>query len=184
MQALPSAFAFHASRPSRRLWPFDWTAKSTMVVVPPKAAARVPVSNVSLANVPPNGSSMWVWTSMAPGITYLPDASIVASAVTPLAARSVPSWAMVSPSTRTSAGHEPSAVTTVPFAIRVRIGPPRARGGAGPAGAGRSKRHPTETRPMRDPAVRVLQDAEPRVDHGADAELHPPHRRGAGGRGD
>ena len=43
-----------------------------MVVVPPKAAARVPVSKVSLANVPPNGSSMWVWTSMAPGITQRP----------------------------------------------------------------------------------------------------------------
>ena len=48
-----------------------------IVVVPPKAAARVPVSNVSLANVPPKGSSMWVWTSMAPGITYLPAASMV-----------------------------------------------------------------------------------------------------------
>ena len=48
-----------------------------MLVVPPKAAARVPVSNVSLAKVPPNGSSMWVWTSMPPGMTYLPLASMV-----------------------------------------------------------------------------------------------------------
>ena len=72
MVALPSALAIHASRPSRRDLPFDWTAKSMIVVVPPKAAARVPVSNVSLANVPPKGSSMWVWTSIAPGITYLP----------------------------------------------------------------------------------------------------------------
>ena len=31
-----------------------------MVVVPPNAAARVPVSKVSLAKVPPKGSSMWV----------------------------------------------------------------------------------------------------------------------------
>ena len=46
-----------------------------MVVVPPKAAARVPVSNVSEANVPPNGSSMWVWASTPPGTTYLPVAS-------------------------------------------------------------------------------------------------------------
>ena len=74
-------------------------------VVPPKAAARVPVSNVSLANVPPNGSSMCVWTSIAPGITYLPAASMVSSAVTPLAARPAPICAMVSPSTRTSASH-------------------------------------------------------------------------------
>ena len=43
-----------------------------MQVVPPKAAARVPVSNVSLAKVPPNGSSMWVWTSMAPGSRTCP----------------------------------------------------------------------------------------------------------------
>ena len=50
-----------------------------IVVVPPNAAARVPVSNVSLANVPPNGSSMCVWTSIAPGITYFPVASIVVS---------------------------------------------------------------------------------------------------------
>ena len=57
-----------------------------IVVVPPNAAARVPVSNVSLANVPPNGSSMCVWTSIAPGITYLPVASIVSSAATPVAA--------------------------------------------------------------------------------------------------
>ena len=30
MTALPSALACHASRPSRSAWPFDWTAKSTM----------------------------------------------------------------------------------------------------------------------------------------------------------
>ncbi len=45
---------------------------STMVVTPPHAAAVEPVSNVSLAKVPPNGSSMWVWTSIPPGMTYLP----------------------------------------------------------------------------------------------------------------
>ena len=54
-----------------------------MVVTPPHAAAMVPVSNVSEAAVPPNGSSMWVCASMPPGITYLPVASIVRSAVTP-----------------------------------------------------------------------------------------------------
>ena len=69
MAQLPSALACQASRPSRSDLPRDWTAKSMIVVVPPKAAARVPVSKVSFANVPPKGSSMWVWTSMAPGIT-------------------------------------------------------------------------------------------------------------------
>ncbi len=57
-----------------------------IVVVPPHAAARVPVSNVSDANVPPNGSSMCVCTSMPPGTTYLPVASMVRSALTPCAA--------------------------------------------------------------------------------------------------
>ena len=66
--------------------PRDWTAKSTMVVVPPQAAARVPVSKVSEAKVPPNGSSMWVWASTPPGMTYLPVASMVRSAVQPSAA--------------------------------------------------------------------------------------------------
>ncbi len=103
MTALPSALACQASSPWRSVCPFDWTAKSTTEVVPPNAAARVPVSKVSLANVPPNGSSMWVWTSMPPGITYFPDASTVSSASTPAAARSRPSWAIVSPSIRRSA---------------------------------------------------------------------------------
>jgi hypothetical protein len=44
-------------------------AKSTMVVVPPHAAARVPVSKVSAAVVPPNGISMCVWPSTPPGRT-------------------------------------------------------------------------------------------------------------------
>ena len=57
-----------------------------IVVVPPQAAARVPVSNVSADMVPPKGISMWVWTSMPPGMTYLPVASISLSATMPAAA--------------------------------------------------------------------------------------------------
>ncbi len=82
---------------------------------------------------------------MAPGITYLPAASMVSSAVTPLAARPPPICAIVSPSTRTSASYEPSAVTTVPLAIRVRMLPPRAwpaawrQAGGGPLGGHRSE---------------------------------------------
>jgi di/tricarboxylate transporter len=52
---------------------------ATIVVVPPQAAARDPLSKVSLANVPPKGSSMWVCTSMPPGMTYFPAASITRS---------------------------------------------------------------------------------------------------------
>ena len=55
-------------------------AKSTIVVVPPNAAAIVPDSKSSAEVVPPNGMSMWVCTSMPPGSTYLPVASITRSA--------------------------------------------------------------------------------------------------------
>ena len=55
-------------------------AKSTMLVVPPKAAARVPVSKSSALVVPPNGMSRCVWQSMPPGRTYIPAASITLSA--------------------------------------------------------------------------------------------------------
>jgi hypothetical protein len=44
-------------------------AKSTIVVVPPKAAAVVPLSKLSQDVVPPKGMSMWVWGSMPPGTT-------------------------------------------------------------------------------------------------------------------
>ena len=44
-------------------------AKSTIIVVPPTAAALVPVSKVSQATVPPNGISKCVCTSMPPGST-------------------------------------------------------------------------------------------------------------------
>ena len=65
-------------------------AKSTIVVVPPHAAARVPVSNLSAATVPPNGISMWVWPSTPPGMTYLPVASITVSAAPALGRSPVP----------------------------------------------------------------------------------------------
>ena len=72
-------------------------------MVPPNAAARVPVSNVSIANVPPNGSSMCVWTSMPPGMMYFAVASIVSSTAA-MPFMPAPIAAIVSPSTRTSAG--------------------------------------------------------------------------------
>src|SRR5262245_4277594 len=64
---------------------------------------------------------MWVCTSIAPGITYLPVASMVSSAVIPAPARSAPMSAIVSPSTRTSATDDTSVVTIVPLLISVRM---------------------------------------------------------------
>src|ERR1700759_3422108 len=125
MLALPPAFWCQVSSVSVSVLPFFWTGKSTMVVVPPQAAARVPVSKSSTEKVPPNGISMWVCTSMPPGMTYRPAASRTRSAVP--ARDSV--WAgsrraaMVSPSTSTSAGKVPVAVTTVPPRMRVFTGP-------------------------------------------------------------
>src|SRR5215472_13355144 len=87
-------------------------AKSTMLVVPPNAAARVPVSKSSAEVVPPNGMSRWVWTSMPPGITYIPAASITAA---PLAGMAGRTSRMRPPSIRTSADLISVAVTTVPL---------------------------------------------------------------------
>src|SRR4051812_47675943 len=115
MQALPSAFFHHVSSASRIRVPRPWIAKSTMVVVPPKAAARVPVSKSSDDVVPPNGMSRCVWQSMPPGITYIPDASIT---VSPSAADNPARTSRIrSPSMSTSAGKVSVAVTTVPFRI-------------------------------------------------------------------
>ena len=56
--------------------------KSISVVVPPKAAAVVPDVKSSQVVVPPKNISMCVCGSIAPGITILPLASMVLSALT------------------------------------------------------------------------------------------------------
>ena len=56
--------------------------KSTSDVVPPNAAATVPDVKSSHVVVPPKNISMCVCGSIAPGITYLPVASITLSAST------------------------------------------------------------------------------------------------------
>ena len=101
MHALPSAFFHQVSSASRMRVPRAWMAKSTMLVVPPKAAARVPVSKSSALVVPPNGMSRWVWQSMPPGRTYMPAASITL----PAEFSGIPARTslMTSPSIRTSA---------------------------------------------------------------------------------
>src|SRR5262245_50287649 len=124
MAQLPSALPCQASSPSNTRSPARCTAKSMIVVVPPHAAARVPVSNVSEANVPPNGSSMCVCASTPPGMTYLPRASMTRSADD---ARSAPSAVdpgctsatTRSPSMSTSAATAPLGETTVPLVMSV-----------------------------------------------------------------
>src|SRR6266702_4775914 len=125
MAQLPSAFSCHLSSVASSEVPLACTAKSTIVVVPPQAAALVPVSKVSAENVPPKGISMWVCTSIPPGSTYFPAAltTLPTSAGHP-SATSVPGAASAvirSPSTSTSAATVPLAVMTVPPLTRVRI---------------------------------------------------------------
>ena len=71
-----------------------------MDVVPPTAAARVPVSKSSELTVPPNGSCMCTCGSIPPGTTNFPAASIVRSATIGSA---VPMAVTASPSMNTSA---------------------------------------------------------------------------------
>src|SRR6478736_927533 len=94
---------------------------STIVVTPPQAAPIVPVSNVSLASVPPKGNSKWVCTSIPPGITYLPAASITWSTPSSVKYPGPPRAAIVSPSISTSLACTPVADTTLPFLIRILL---------------------------------------------------------------
>src|SRR5215469_15967931 len=121
MAQLPSAFSCHLSRVASSDAPLACTGKSTIVVVPPKAAAIVPVSKVSAENVPPNGISRCVCTSIPPGSTYFPVASMTspARAATASLAPGASTAAICSPSTSTSAGKVPVELTTVPFLIRM-----------------------------------------------------------------
>src|SRR5918993_4360414 len=123
MAQLPSAFSCQRASASCTLAPGFCAAKSTIVVMPPHAAAMVPVSNVSLDSVPPKGISMCVCTSTPPGTTYLPVASIVTSAATPraVACPGARTAAIVSPSISTSAALRPLGLTTVPPVMRVFV---------------------------------------------------------------
>src|SRR5215469_76249 len=94
-------------------------AKSTSVVVPPNAAARVPVSKSSLDVVPPNGISRCVCASIPPGKSNSPVASITRSDAP--AVKPARTSLIFSPSTKMSAGNVDSAVTTVPPRISVEI---------------------------------------------------------------
>src|SRR5215470_2983672 len=63
----------------QRTLPRVWLQKSMTVVVPPKAAACVPVPNVSTVRATPKSQSRWVCTSTPPGKTRRPLASCVST---------------------------------------------------------------------------------------------------------
>ena len=85
-------------------------------VVPPNAAARVPVSKSSLDVVPPKGMSRCVWASMPPGITYMPVASITRESAGAQASGRLPDALAFDQHVGLARF---GAVTTVPLRIRV-----------------------------------------------------------------
>src|SRR6202167_5706164 len=119
MHAFDSAFFHQVSSASRILVPRAWMAKSTVGVVAAMAAARVPVSKSSLEVVPPNGMSRCVCASMPPGSSSMP----VASTTSWTGSDGIPGRTslIVPPSINTSEAKVFSAVTTVPFLIRIPI---------------------------------------------------------------
>src|ERR1019366_8839358 len=106
-------------------------AKSTMHVVPPWAAASVPVSKSSLDEVPPKGMSRWVCASMPPGRMYFPLASMVLSHVPVGAAWGAKRAAILPSMMATSAAYVSTAVTTVPpwMSVLAMVGASLRRGG-------------------------------------------------------
>src|SRR5438132_2939586 len=104
-------------RPGRSRSPRVWLAKSTTVVVPPKAAALVPVPKVSTVRAAPKSQSRWVCTSTPPGRTSRPRASYTCA--WSAAGRPCPIMRTRSPSMRMSAVYSSTAVTIRPFLISV-----------------------------------------------------------------
>src|SRR3954453_5473784 len=94
---------------------------STIVVTPPQDAAREPVSNVALANVPPKSSSMCVCTSLPPGITYLPAASMMTALPSSAKNPGLPTAVMTSSVINTSWAMTPVVETPLPFLINVVV---------------------------------------------------------------
>ena len=93
-----------------------------MQVVPPQAAARVPVSKLSAVQSMPVQHCRWVCASMKPGNTQQPVTSLddVGEPGSMCAAIS----AILSPSSARSARRRPSGVTSVPFVRILLIGFP------------------------------------------------------------
>src|SRR5512135_977938 len=90
---------------------------SRTVVTPPAAAAAVRVPKFSFSGNP--GSRLCTWTSMAPGRTYMPVASMTFA---PSRARTPGSTRVITPSvTWTSAATGPPGVYTMPPRIRSSV---------------------------------------------------------------
>ncbi len=83
------------------LWPGKGVQKSTSVVVPPNAAARVPLPKVSMVCAVDVAMSRWVCTSTPPGSTSRPAASWISTS--PPTSRCRPIVTMRPSSTRMSA---------------------------------------------------------------------------------
>ena len=90
-----------SSRPTSGLSPRVWLQKSTTQVVPPKAAALVPVPKVSTVRATPKSQSRCVCTSIPPGITSRPLASCTSTS--PPASMPLPMVCTRPSSIRTSA---------------------------------------------------------------------------------
>ena len=86
-------------------------AKSMMVVVPPRSAAREPLAKSSAVVVLHTSRSKCVWASMNPGNSSIPDTSNIFA---PMGERSRPTAMIFSPSTSMSARRAPRPVTTEP----------------------------------------------------------------------
>src|SRR5579863_9131245 len=89
-------------------------AKGMTVVVPPQAADMVPERKSSQVTWPSQGCwSMWQWLSMPPGVTSLPFASMISSAVP----RASPKAMMRPPRIPMSQRNTSPAVATRPLRI-------------------------------------------------------------------
>ena len=63
-------------------------ANGSTMVLPPKAAERVPEAKSSAMTMPgPDGWAMWTWLSMPPGSTSLPRASTILGRVAEIVAQ-------------------------------------------------------------------------------------------------
>src|SRR2546428_443468 len=123
-------------------------------VVPPQAAATVPLSKSSAVVVPPNGMSRGVCTSMPPGNTSRPAAEMTSA---PSVGRATPRAASRSPLMPTSAVTVSAAPTSGPPLMTVSnvIGD-RRRGVEGDLGAGEAEGQ----RPCREVAIVADVDAD------------------------
>ena len=110
--AFPFASALRFARAACRFSPGSGSTKSITVVVPPQAAAQVPVNQSSLEAVSPTGICRCTCGSIPPGSTSMPAASISSRPC-----RSFSITEIFSPMMPTSADISPRLVITLPLRI-------------------------------------------------------------------